>query len=125
MIQVVFSVSEITGNLISDRGIMGPAVLLIVFIMLLRMNYNYPKSPVDDDRKKASKIPEGILIAMKVLTAAGIIVTVLPIPAVGIWCYTLSIAMLILLICNLVMLNRINNEFVTRPVPILGKEAEL
>ena len=57
-------------------------------------------------------------------TGAGIIVTVLPIPGVGTWCYTLSIAMLILLIVNLVMLNRINNEFVTRPVPILGKEAE-
>ncbi len=121
---VSFSASEAAGILISDRGIVPPIVLLNVFIMLLRMRYNYPKSPVDDDRKKASKIPEGILIVMKVLTAAGIIVMVFPIPGVRIWCYTFSITMLILLIVNLVMLNRINNEFVTRPVPILGKEAK-
>ena len=117
-------VSQTVGLLISDRGILPPIVLLIVFIKLVDMHYNYPKTSVDDDRKKSSRIPVVILIAMKVLTLAGIIITVFPIPGVGIWCYILSIAMLILLIVNLVMMNRINNEFVTRPVPILGKEAE-
>lgn len=116
--------SQVVGLLISDRGFLPPIVLIVMFILLLRMHYNYPYAPVDNGREESSQTMVLLLRALQILTGIGIIITVFPVPGVGIWCYAISIAMLALLITKLIMLNRMNNEFVTRPVPILGKEAK-
>ena len=92
--------------------------------MLLRIRYTYPKAPVDTGRQKSTQIFNVMLIILRILAACGMIISVYPVPAVGLWYYGLSIAMLLLLIVTLILTNRLNNEFVTRPVPILGKEAE-
>ena len=116
--------SRIQSLLISDRAILPPAVLIIAGIILFTLEYTYPATTRDEGRPEAGFIDLLMLYVMRALVVGGILVTIFPVPAVGLWCYGLSIAIMALLAANMLRLNLLHTEFVTRPIPFFGKEAE-
>ena len=78
----------------------------------------------DPGRKKAGVIDWLILVALRILLIVGAGVMLSSAPGVKLWCYGLSIAIMTLLVVSMQRLNHFHNEFVTRPVPFFGKEAQ-
>ena len=119
-----FSLSGAIAFLISDRSIFTPCVLIVSFILLLRHKYTYRSVQADPGRKKAGVIDWLILVALRILLIVGAGVMLSSAPGVKLWCYGLSIAIMTLLVVSMLRLNHFHNEFVTRPVPFFGKEAQ-
>lgn len=119
-----FSLSGAIAFLISDRSIFTPCVLIVSFILLLRHKYTYRSVQADPGRKKAGVIDWLILVALRILLIVGAGVMLSSAPGVKLWCYGLSIAIMTLLVVSMLRLNHLYNEFVTRPVPFFGKEAQ-
>ena len=117
-------VSGVIAFLISDRSIFTPCVLIVSFILLLRHKYTYRSVQADPGRKKAGVIDWLILVALRILLIVGAGVMLSSAPGVKLWCYGLSIAIMTLLVVSMLRLNHFHNEFVTRPVPFFGKEAQ-
>ena len=113
--------SAIVAILISDQSVLPPYALAVSFILLMLRKYTYRQVVPDPDRKRAGALDWLLLLTLRVLVAAGFAVVMLPVPGVTQWCYGLSVAILVVLVAAMLRLNRLHNEFVTRPVPIFGK----
>lgn len=117
-------VSKMTSLLISDHGILAPALLGVATFMLFRKNYTYREVEADEGRKVSGPVDILLLNAMRAAVIAGIVLSILPIPGHPLWCYGLSIAITLVFSVILIRLNCAHNEYVTRPVPIFGKGAD-
>lgn len=118
------SFSRLLSMLISDRGILAPLILIVCLVFLFRIDYHYPSVSVDPGKQKSGKADTLFLSAMRLLLIAGLVVCIVPLPAVSIWYYALSILTLLLLSAGIIRVFYLHNEYVTRPVPFFGKEAE-
>ena len=116
--------SSVVALLISDQSVLPPYALAVSAIRLFMRKYTYRKVVPDPGRERASALDWLLLVALRVLVIAGLVVVMLPIPGVTLWCYGLSIAILVVLVAAMLRLNHLHNEFVTRPVPIFGKEEQ-
>ena len=114
--------SQLLALFISDRGVLAPLVLVLSAALLFNLRYNYPDTLQDMGRRNAGPLDVLLLSLLRALVIAGVVVTVVPVPAVGMWCYGLSIAILAALAGNMLRLNLLHNEFVTRPIPFFGLE---
>ena len=108
--------------LISDHGVLAPAALIVSTILLFRVRYTYRDTYGDSDRKQPGVLDIALLMLMRALVLTGIVVVILHAPGVSLWCYGLSAAILALTAVCLARMDRLHNEFVTRPVPFFGKE---
>ena len=121
---MVNSSSSLLSSLISDRGFLVPIVLVFCLVLLCIIRYRYPSEKTDPGKKKTALWDVILLYIMRALIVAGIIVSLAHTPGISLWCYALSIAILILLSVNIVRVYKLQNEYVTRPVPFFGKEGQ-
>ena len=116
--------SRLLGMLISDRGLLVPIILIVSLVLLFLIRYRYPSEQVDPGKKKSGITDVLLLYAMRGLVIAGLVISIAKVPGVSLWLYLLSILILILLSVSMIRVFLLHNEYVTRPVPFFGKEAE-
>ncbi|MBQ6595516.1 MAG: hypothetical protein IJH78_07675 [Clostridia bacterium] len=114
--------SSFVALLVSDHGILPPAMLIAGLVFLGGTSYDYWERRYEWKEKKVDPIDAILLKVMRVLLGAGIAVALLPIPAKQIWCYGFTFAILALVITVLLRVNQLQSEYVSRPVPFFGEE---
>ncbi len=113
----------ILNALISDDGVFVPFVLIAALILLITKHYTYRKVIMDEKNQPADIGDVIILYAMRLLVFTSIVVTLVSaIPGYAFWCYGLCLAIIVLFLYNMLRLNRLYRDYVTRPVPLFGKE---
>ncbi len=118
-----FSKSSFLSFLISDRGVGAPVLLISAGIMLFTTRYTDKKAAADGEiAARAVNWDRRILYFLRFVCITGFCAVVAGLPAITLWCYALSIVTMLLFCVAMFRFNRAQNEYVTRPVPLFGKE---